>query len=1486
MKKITFLICIVSILSIFQPLMSQTVFDLSSGTTTNNSPTSVTEIVDGITMTVAAITGGTPNTLFLADGTGFGTNGILAHNGSSTSNESINITFNSPVNVASIHVNATNTHSRTWTFTPTGGSNTAVMDTRNFAGGPHEISLNFNGVTAISITSSSTGSTADQIVFDRLTLTNSNTAPTISLDNSTISYKERDGALLLDASGTVNDADGDTDWNGGTLQAQITANNEATDEISIEDIDGDGTAITISGTNILANGTDIGDLNVSGSTVTNNTALIITFDSDATNSIVQEVLQSIRYRANTTTPSTLNRTVTVTATDNNAASSNDTKTISIVSVPDVTSIAVPSNATYTLGEDLNFTVNFDQNVIVNTTGGTPRVELTVGSVTRYASYISGTNSSALLFRYTVQTNDIDSDGITIESIEANGGTIQNSGSTDALLLVTNAGVTSNVLVDAVAPSVTSVSVPSNDTYIAGENLDFTINFNENITVNTTGGTPQLAITIGATTRQATYQSGTGTSSLIFRYTVVAGDIDSDGISIGTLATNSGTMRDSVGNDANLTLNSVSSTIGVLVSAPIELTITGLTGDNKVYDGTTAASATGTATLSGIIGADDVSLGGSPVFTFASANIGTGITINTTGYTISGTDSGKYTLTQPTLAANISAAELTIVGLTGDNKVYDGTTAASATGTATLSGIIGADDVSLGGSPVFTFAAANIGTGITINTTGYTISGTDSGNYTLTQPTLAANISAAELTIVGLTVDNKVYDGTTAASATGTATLSGIIGADDVSLGGSPVFTFASANIGTGITINTTGYTISGTDSGNYTLTQPTLAANISTAELTIVGLTGDNKVYDGTTAASATGTATLSGIIGADDVSLGGSPVFTFAAANVGTGITMNTVDYTISGTDSGNYTLTQPTLAADITAAELTIVGLTGDNKIFDGTTTATATGTATLSGIIGADDVSLGGSPVFTFVSSFEGTAITINTTGYNISGTDSGNYTLTQPILSGDITSATITWTGAMSNAWDNTGNWTPSTLPSSGSNVIIPNVGITNYPTISSSVTVNSITIASGASLIANASVTASVTYNRNLPTTNWYLVSAPVKNEKTQDIIANHSFATGTGANIGIGAFENNGSIPWFYANNSTTGDIISGTGVAMKLATAGDVSITGDLNVTNISVNVTPGSRNNFNLIGNPFTSYINSATLAGSNTVIDNATFWLWDGSQYETYNNATPIEIAPAQGFFIEANADTNITFSTANQSHQTTDTFRRNEPTSSFELFVENDTNRKGTKVFFIENKTTGFDYGYDSKIFGDVNYDFAVFTQLAANDQGQKLAIQTLPSNNYETIVIPVGLISEQGKKVTFSINSQSIPTGVDIYLEDRNNNTFTNLSQENYSLTLKNDSNGIGQFYIHMSPKSLSSEDIDQNIKNISIYKSSSKEITITGLQGEAKVNVYSLLGKEMLNTDIKSNGTSSIELNNFANGIYIIRLNSSLGNITKKIVLE
>ncbi len=485
-----------------------------------------------------------------------------------------------------------------------------------------------------------------------------------------------------------------------------------------------------------------------------------------------------------------------------------------------------------------------------------------------------------------------------------------------------------------------------------------------------------------------------------------------------------------------------------------------------------------------------------------------------------------------------------------------------------------------------------------------------------------------------------------------------------------------------------------------------------------------------------------------------------------------------------------------------------------------------------------------------------------------------------------SSTIKWTGATSNDWATSTNWLDNTLPTTTSDIIIPS-GLTNYPTVSTSVTFNSLLIESGATFIPQNTVTGNITYTRNLPTTNWYLVSSPVSGQTIENLVSSSSLDTGTSTNLGLASFTNTGGTPWNYQTSASTGSIISGQGYSIKLDAASDISFTGTANTTNVTYAITTGDRNNFNLAGNPFTSYVSSDTFASTNTaLLSEETIWLWDGSQYVTYNAVSPIELAPAQGFFIEANASGNVTFSTTNQSHQSSDTFMRQEPTSNIEVFISNGEQTKSTKVFYVDGKTTGFDNGGDSKMFDDTTYDFAVFTELITNNEGKKLAIQSLPTDSYETIVVPVGVIAEAGKEITFSVASLNLPENISVFLEDRINGEFINLSEDAYKTTLTSDSNSSGQFYIHTTSEKLSTGDIAQNISDISIYKSAKQEITITGLQDDAKVTLYSLLGKKAFTTDISSNGKSLITIPSLAKGIYIVKLTSKLGETTKKIALD
>jgi methionine-rich copper-binding protein CopC len=116
----------------------------------------------------------------------------------------------------------------------------------------------------------------------------------------------------------------------------------------------------------------------------------------------------------------------------------------------------------------------------------------------------------------------------------------------------------NDIPDETAPTVSSVALTSaigaqNDTLNAGDTARVTVTMSENTVVDTTGGTPRIALNIGGSTVFADYTSGSGSASLIFDYTVAPGDSDNNGISIpvNALEANGGLLADPTGNAADL-----------------------------------------------------------------------------------------------------------------------------------------------------------------------------------------------------------------------------------------------------------------------------------------------------------------------------------------------------------------------------------------------------------------------------------------------------------------------------------------------------------------------------------------------------------------------------------------------------------------------------------------------------------------------------------------------------------------------------------------------------------------------------------------------------------------------------------------------------------------------------------------------------------------------------------------------------------------------
>ena len=229
---------------------------------------------------------------------------------------------------------------------------------------------------------------------------------------------------------------------------------------------------------------------------------------------------------------------------------------------------------------------------------------TVAPTVTISDNISGTATGPITYTFTFSeaVTGFSADAITV----GNGtpGSFSGGGSFYTLIVTPDAGESGTITVDVAAgsgidaagnsslapaqssqpfdtqaPTVTSVSITGTDANLAvGEILTVTLNTSESVFVNTAGGTPSFAIAVGSNTRNATYFSGSGSSALVFTYTIASGDSDTTGgitAAANALSLNGSTIRDAAGNNLNTAtaaINPGSNTIVVDGNAPT-ITIT-------------------------------------------------------------------------------------------------------------------------------------------------------------------------------------------------------------------------------------------------------------------------------------------------------------------------------------------------------------------------------------------------------------------------------------------------------------------------------------------------------------------------------------------------------------------------------------------------------------------------------------------------------------------------------------------------------------------------------------------------------------------------------------------------------------------------------------------------------------------------------------------------------------------------------------------------
>ncbi len=449
----------------------------------------------------------------------------------------------------------------------------------------------------------------------------------------------------------------------------------------------------------------------------------------------------------------------------------------------------------------------------------------------------------------------------------------------------------------------------------------------------------------------------------------------------------------------------------------------------------------------------------------------------------------------------------------------------------------------------------------------------------------------------------------------------------------------------------------------------------------------------------------------------------------------------------------------------------------------------------------------------------------------------------------------------------------------------------------------------ASLIVEGTATGDVVYNRyvNSYTNGWDLIGSPVA-------MTIADFITANGANIeiigGDYAFSqwDNVNKQWIpYATASQEGSFTAGQGYSMATITGATQAYTGPIVTTTQSVSILNaggnGAYRRWNLVSNPFPSYISGNDAAGTSNfmgvntaVIDDEylAVYGWNGTDYTIYNNSTgAFSMAPGQGFFIASS-------STAPEALSFTDSMRSTTGTGDFVLgpqpltynvalkLYNGETEKAATRFYFKGGLSLGLDPGYDAAAF---NQSMKLSTRLPQGAQETAFAINAMDIDDLNNTSVPLEIKQNAGQAFRISIADSNIPEGIYVYLEDTLNGTFTSLKDQDFELTAQSDLSGADRFFIVFKENSVLSNGDALGINALNVYKANTDNfVTIAGITqdfGPLDVTLYNILGMNVREKTLNNaTGTQTISTEGLASGLYIVQIRSGNQVFIKKIIVE
>jgi len=523
-------------------------------------------------------------------------------------------------------------------------------------------------------------------------------------------------------------------------------------------------------------------------------------------------------------------------------------------------------------------------------------------------------------------------------------------------------------------------------------------------------------------------------------------------------------------------------------------------------------------------------------------------------------------------------------------------------------------------------------------------------------------------------------------------------------------------------------------------------------------------------------------------------------------------------------------------------------------------------------------------------------------------------------------TLTWDGNAGSDWADNFNWNMDNMPGypdDSDNIVVPNV--TNDPVIAynGTATCNNLSIESGASLtiqstgagtgslIVNETSFGNITAERYLTADYWHYLSSPVGGQILDGNWLNNNNIVNTPSNQFYRWDEDTdywiqygyiGSEPENFGDDT----FLEARGYAAVRSTSDALEFVGTVKTSAVNYPVTIDVGGN-NLLGNPYPSTIaiTENAQATDNFLADNASLldndyqavYIWNETEGYSYGDndykvicntdftgqgsALSIEqdyIQPGQAFMVKVKQAGNIVFNTDIRKHGTADYYKSKKSWPGLELRIANSDHSNSTIIAFNEEMTLALDPSYDVVKFKG-NPNLALYSQLIENT-GKDYAVQALPNQGIENYIIPIGVDVSKSSVFEFSVY-QELLDGYNITLEDRQENTFTNLRWDTYFATISE--SGTGRFYLHFKDATAIGE-IAPETKMTFRYLDG--KILITNPDKEkGNISLVNISGQVLARIEMDGNKNQEFSINQ-ATGIYIINVQTEKTFTSKKIIIK